>query len=108
MVGDVQEAQGDLPGARAAYEASLAIRERLAAADPGNAGWQRDLWVSYWRIGSVAEQAGDDDAVEWWRKAVETLEGIKRRRLFMSPQDEQVLEDLRQKVPSSPESSPEH
>ena len=29
------------------YQASLAIRERLAKSDPGNAGWQRDLSVSY-------------------------------------------------------------
>ncbi len=33
--------------------ASLAIRERLARADPGNAGWQRDLSVSHERIGDV-------------------------------------------------------
>jgi hypothetical protein len=33
-------------GARAAYQASLEIRARLAAADPGNAGWQHDLSVS--------------------------------------------------------------
>ena len=31
-------AQGDLAGALEAYEAGLAIRQRLASADPGNAG----------------------------------------------------------------------
>ena len=36
-------AQGKLPEALTAYRASLAIAERLAKADPGNAGWQRDL-----------------------------------------------------------------
>ena len=40
-------AQGQLDDALAAYRASLAIRERLAAADPSNAGWQRDLSVSH-------------------------------------------------------------
>ena len=35
-LGDVQVAQGDLPGALAAYAAGVAIRERLAARDPAN------------------------------------------------------------------------
>ena len=39
-IGDVQQAQGDLAAALASYQASLAIAERLAKADPGNAGWQ--------------------------------------------------------------------
>jgi tetratricopeptide (TPR) repeat protein len=34
-IGDVQGAQGDLAAALTSYRASLAIRERLAAADPG-------------------------------------------------------------------------
>ena len=37
-VGEVRVAQGDLAGALEAYEAGLAIRQRLASADPGNAG----------------------------------------------------------------------
>jgi hypothetical protein len=37
----------------------LAIAERLAKADPGNAGWQRDLSVSHDKIGDV-QQAQDD------------------------------------------------
>ena len=40
-------AQGNLPGALESYRAALAIGERLAKADPGNAGWQRDLSVSH-------------------------------------------------------------
>jgi hypothetical protein len=50
----VQRAQGDLAAALTNYRASLAIRERLAKADPGNAGWQRGAsirqignWVRY-------------------------------------------------------------
>jgi hypothetical protein len=37
----------------------LAIAERLAKADPGNAGWQRHLSVSHDKIGDV-QQAQDD------------------------------------------------
>jgi hypothetical protein len=35
------------------WSPSLAIRERLAQSDPGNAGWQRDLSVSYVNVGNV-------------------------------------------------------
>ena len=52
-------AQGDLPAALAAYQASRAIRERLATADPGNAGWQRDLALSHGRIGLVFARQGE-------------------------------------------------
>jgi tetratricopeptide repeat protein len=55
----VQVAQGDLAGALASYRDSLVIRERLAKSDPGNAGWQRDLSVSYNKIGDVQRAQGD-------------------------------------------------
>ena len=58
-IGDVQVAQGDLPAALTSYRASLAIAERLAKADPGNAEWQRDLSVSHERIGDVQVAQGD-------------------------------------------------
>ena len=57
-VGDVMAAQGDLPEALKSFRDGLAISERLARADPSNAGWQRDLSVSYDRIGDVLEGAG--------------------------------------------------
>ena len=50
---------GDRAGALAAYEESLAIRRKLAEADPGNAEAQRDLSVSLDKIGDVKLQAGD-------------------------------------------------
>jgi tetratricopeptide (TPR) repeat protein len=55
----VQQAQGDLAGALTSYQTSLAIRDRLAKADPGNAGWQRDLAVSHNKIGEVQQAQGD-------------------------------------------------
>jgi tetratricopeptide (TPR) repeat protein len=42
-LGDMLHAQGNLVGALRAYGESLAISERLAALDPSNAQWQRDL-----------------------------------------------------------------
>ncbi len=54
----MQQAQGDLSAALTSYQASLAIRERLAKADPGNAGWQRDLSVSYAKLAVVLRKRG--------------------------------------------------
>jgi hypothetical protein len=51
-------AQGKIAEALASYQDSLAIKERLTKADPGNADWQRDLSVSYDRIGSVMVAQG--------------------------------------------------
>ena len=43
---------------RAAYRASLDIRQRLAAADPANTEWQRDLLFVRERIDKLEEAAG--------------------------------------------------
>ena len=42
----------------------LAIFERLAALDPANTGWQRELAVAYSRVGDVAQARGDLAAAE--------------------------------------------
>ena len=54
-------AQGDRAGALKSYRDGLAIRERLAQSDPGNAQWQQDVISSNWRLAS----AGDDAARRW-------------------------------------------
>ena len=41
------------------YRLALAIFDRLAQADPGNAGWQRDLSVSYEKVGDVLVAQGN-------------------------------------------------
>ena len=51
----MQSAQGDLAAALTSYQASLAIRERLAKADPGNAGWQRDVAAGYGRVALIRD-----------------------------------------------------
>jgi tetratricopeptide (TPR) repeat protein len=58
-IGNVQMAQGDLAAALKAYNAGLAIRERLAQSDPGNTAWRRDLSVSYEKVGNVQVAQGD-------------------------------------------------
>jgi hypothetical protein len=41
------------------YQASLAIADRLAKADPSNASWQRDLSISHRKIGDVQLAQGN-------------------------------------------------
>ena len=57
-IGDVLRAQGNLAGSLEAFKASLAIRDRLAKADPGNAGWHRDLALPHGRVARVLAQQG--------------------------------------------------
>jgi len=58
-VGDVLKAQGDLIGAQKNYRDFLAISQKLANQNPSNAGWQRDLSVSYNKMGDVLNAQGD-------------------------------------------------
>jgi len=69
-IGDVQVAQGDLGAALESFKAGLAIREQLAALDPGNAGWQRDLIVSYAKLAGMQPGAG------WWAKGLAVAEKL--------------------------------
>jgi len=52
-------AQGNLPEALKSFRDGLAIRDRLAKADPGNAGWQRDLSVSYAKLAGMFKRTGE-------------------------------------------------
>lgn len=70
-------AMGDMARARRMYEQDLAIAERLAAADPGNAGAQRDLAVSYGRLADVDERDGDAErAAAGFARAYEVVSGV--------------------------------
>ena len=79
-IGDVLVAQGDGPGALAAYRKGLAIGEALAARDPANTEWQRDLSVSHERIGDVLVAQGDGPgALAAYRKGLAIREALAAR-----------------------------
>ena len=59
QLGDLMITVGRTADAMAEYRAGHVILERLAAADPGNAAWQRDLSVSHNKIGDVLVGQGD-------------------------------------------------
>jgi tetratricopeptide (TPR) repeat protein len=97
-LGNLAVAQGDLPAAERHFATALTITERLAVADPANAAWQRDLWVSYYRVANVLKQRGQPEAGDYWRKAYETLAGMKQAGVFLSEEDEGFLARLRAKT----------
>jgi hypothetical protein len=88
-VGDVRLAAGDRAGALAAHEESLAIRRKLAATDPENAGWQRRMHellrhgepTSSFLPSGVAPVPGAEKPIDetWFHSAVLALLLSRRR-----------------------------
>jgi hypothetical protein len=72
-------------------ESPAVIRERLAKTDPGNAGWQRDLSVSYAKLASTHLKLGETpEAVIELRKGRE----IVARLVTITPTNAQWNKDL--------------
>jgi hypothetical protein len=78
-------AQGNLTEAEKSFRDGLAIAERLAQADPSNAGWQVDLIVSHWRLA-----ANGDDAWRRFAFIVATLRKLKEENR-LTPAQESLL-----------------
>lgn len=72
LLGDLHVALGNGTEAKRLFERSLEIAERLANQEPGRADFQRDLAVSYERIGDITEAP---EAEHWLDRAV----AIRRR-----------------------------
>jgi hypothetical protein len=82
---------GDLKAALKSYSDSLAIRERLAQSDPGNAGWQPDLSVSYAKIGGVYRKLNETAKA---REALAAGRAIIGPLLRQHPDQRQWKQDL--------------
>jgi tetratricopeptide (TPR) repeat protein len=79
-IGDVLQAQGDLPAALRAYRAGLRIAETLARRDPNHAAGQRDLTVSLERIGDVLQAQRDlPAALDAYRSGLDIRVSLARR-----------------------------
>ena len=96
-VGDVLVAQGNLPEALKAFRHSHDIFNRLAQADPGNAGWQGDLIVSYVKLAGI-DQTG---ARTFLTKAQQIAEGMQRRGR-LAPRDSWILDALATRLAALP------
>ena len=57
-IGGLLEKLGRLDEAIPYYQLDLKIAERLAAKDPSNAGWQRDVEISRRRMERLKREAG--------------------------------------------------
>ena len=90
-VGDVQVEQGNLPAALESFRASLAIAGRLTKADPGNAGWQRDLALSHGRVAIALTSGGaNGDALTAFRHGRSIIAALAEQ----SPDNATLPKDL--------------
>jgi len=80
---------GDLDGAKARFEDSLKIAERLAKQSPDSAEAQRDVWVSMWRMPQL--QGGGVT----WAEVLAKLEEMKECGT-LSPGDEPLRQQARE------------
>jgi tetratricopeptide (TPR) repeat protein len=90
-VGDVLVAQGNLPEALRSYRDSLAIRDRLAKADPSNAGWQRDLSISLGRVAEILLKLGQKVEA---RTLAERALAQRRSAIALMPDDSRLTGGL--------------
>jgi tetratricopeptide (TPR) repeat protein len=76
-LGDMSIAIGKLAQGGTAFDRAFAIVERFARTDPGNAGWQRDLSVSYNKIGDVLVDQGHlPEALKSYRDGLAIRDGL--------------------------------
>ena len=98
----MRRAQGDLPGALQAFTEGMNIRDQLAAADPGNAEWQRDLIVSHWKLADLLERPDRAaEAAGHWSQALaiaRTLAATGR----LAPTDAYLVETLEHRLAAAP------
>ena len=87
QIGDVLVAQGDGPGALAAYQAGLAIREGLAKRDPANTGWQVDVAVSCAKLGSLDSLPLIGERQEYLSRSLNLLTTLKQAGRLHANQD---------------------
>jgi tetratricopeptide (TPR) repeat protein len=87
----MQRALKMLPEARESYRARLAIMVTLTEQDPENTGWQRDLSVSYAKVGDVQVADGQfAEAAQSYQQSLSILESLIKRE----PENAQWQEDL--------------
>src|SRR5262249_44108869 len=68
---------GEVENALAAHRKGLAIRQRLAGSDEENTQWQRDLAISYEKIGDALQAAGKlNEALASYREELAVVEHL--------------------------------
>jgi tetratricopeptide (TPR) repeat protein len=90
-IGDLLVQRGDLNGAEVEFGTGRDFAEKLAAQDPNNTGWQRDLTVSSIKIGDVQRARGKLDAA---LKAYEDGLDIREKLAAQDPSNTDWQRDL--------------
>jgi hypothetical protein len=69
--------------------------EKLSRQDPGNAGWQRDIYVSYYKIASTLQNMKQqNEANQYWKKCFDVLGQMKTRGMYLDRQMENLYRHL--------------
>jgi hypothetical protein len=98
-LGDNARAAGDLPAAKVAYTACQEIAKNLAARDPENTQWQRELFVSYYKLADIAEREGNVEAARTlFKQSHDVLNAIAAKATHVSPEDMKWLATLKKKA----------
>jgi tetratricopeptide (TPR) repeat protein len=85
-------AAGDLAGARGRYEEALAVDTKLAKDNPASAEAQRDLSVSYTKLGDVALEGGNHaHAADFYRKSLLIMEPLVLRDKSNAAADRSIM-----------------
>jgi tetratricopeptide (TPR) repeat protein len=83
-LGDIKQKRGDLGGALQSYRGTISIVSRLAKSDSGNALWQRDLSVSYIKVGDVLVQQGNlPEALKSYQAGLATIPALGPGRISL-------------------------
>ena len=89
--GDLDYAQGHPDMALATYQQAQQIRQALAAKDPGNSLWQRDLFTSLGNIGDMQlETSQASEALKTYQQAFEVMEALSKKE----PGNDEWVTDL--------------
>jgi hypothetical protein len=80
-------AQGDGPGALAAYRLGLAIAEALAARDPANTDWQTNVAVSCAKLGALDYEQGRETRHRYLLRGREILLTLQSTGRLMAKQN---------------------
>ncbi len=92
MFGELATAEGNLPEAQRLFGEAFRITQRLAASDPANAAWQRDLFYSLAIIGQLLMRQ------ERWAEALPLLErslAIAEQLTALAPTNVMFKNDVR-------------
>jgi tetratricopeptide (TPR) repeat protein len=77
----------DYPGALAAYQAALTIREGLARRDPANTQWQVDVAASCAKLGSLESLLSIEERSEYLAHGLQLLTELKQAGRLYPNQD---------------------